>query len=208
MTGTQPVLPDDVFLIERFARYLPSDIDVTSLTEEHLLKLTEIFRKCRKDAREYFKRKLLEELEPALEEALVGAMKYHMPAGAPSWDKLSAGQQSKIKDIYTTCFRKNLTITALRKHIRFYLMEGIDDLEIKETEAPAPKLFKAKETKQSKEMEKLRQWVQERLDMKGCITRTDDFEEFHKKFGYAKRTFSKKMRMLGLIFDGKKWVMP
>ena len=208
MSGSLPLLPDDVHLTERFARYLPSDIDVDSLSDEQLVKLTEIYRKCRKDAREYFRRKLLEVLEPALDEAMEIAMKSHLPEGSPPWEKISDEQKAKVKDIYTTCVSKDLTITALRKHIHSFIVDGIDDFEIKETEAPAPKLFKAKETKQSKEMEKLRLWVQERLDMKGCITRTDDFEEFHKKFGYAKRTFSKKMRMLGLIFDGKKWVMP
>ena len=208
MTGTLPLLPDDLYLKERLARYLPSGVDVELLSDEQITKLTDIYRGCRKDATEYFRRKILEELEPTFEKTLLAAIRNHLPSETAPWDKLSKEQQERVKEIYTTCYGKNLTITALRKHIRAYLVEGIDDFDITETEAPAPRLFKAKETKQSKELEKLRVWVQVRLDNKGCITRTDDFEEFHKKFGYAKRTFSKKMRMLGLIFDGKKWVMP
>jgi len=208
MTGTLPLLPDDLYLKERLARYLPSGVDVELLSDEQITKLTDIYRGCRKDATEYFRRKILEELEPTFEKTLLAAIRNHLPSETAPWDKLGKEQQERVNEIYTTCYGKNLTITALRKHIRAYLVEGIDDFDITETEAPAPRLFKAKETKQSKELEKLRVWVQVRLDNKGCITRTDDFEEFHKKFGYAKRTFSKKMRMLGLIFDGKKWVMP
>jgi len=208
MAAHRASLPDDIYLVERLARYLPSDVDLNEITEDQRMRLAEIYRECRKEAAEYFRRKLLEDLEPAFEEALERAINKNMPPGVPSWEDLPADKKEKVTEIYNTCYTKNLTTTALRKHIHSYLVDGIDDLEITETEAPVPRLFKAKETKQSKELEKLRVWVQERLDRKKCITRTDDFEEFHKKFGYAKRTFSKKMRMLGLIFDGKKWVMP
>jgi len=53
----------------------------------------------------------------------------------------------------------------------------------------------------------MKEWIEGKLAEKGFISRSEDFVEFHELFGYAKRTFSKKLGLFGLKFNGKKWVM-
>lgn len=197
---------DDIYKFERLRYYLPEEVVMNSITPQQIERLEEIYDDCRKEARKIFKSMVKEKFESDLEDLLNRTIEECLPQKPEQmhWKDISQEQQDRLTEIYFACWDRGFTKSTIKKYFRKYLLTGVDDFDIL-NEPYVPEHTTVLHPTEEHQM--MKEWIEGKLAEKGFISRSEDFEEFHELFGYAKRTFSKKLGLFGLKFNGKKWVM-
>jgi len=197
---------DDINHFHRLNHYLPENFELDSLTPQQWERLEEIYRESRKRAKKLFKTKVRVKFEKDLRNLLKQTIEDCLPQKPEQmhWDDISPQQQERLTEIYFACWDRGFTKSTIKKYFRKYLLTGVDDFDIL-NEPYVPEHTTVLHPTEEHQM--MKEWIEGKLAEKGFISRSEDFEEFHELFGYAKRTFSKKLGLFGLKFNGKKWVM-
>lgn len=197
---------DDTNYRERLRYYLPPDVHHTSLTPQDIARLQEIYDECRIEAKKRFRTKVRARFETDLAVLLNRTIEECLPQKPEQmhWGDISPQQQVRLTEIYFACWDRGFTKSTIKKYFRKYLLTGVDDFDIL-NEPYVPEHTTVLHPTEEHQM--MKEWIEGKLSEKGFISRSEDFEEFHEMFGYAKRTFSKKLGLFGLKFNGKKWVM-
>lgn len=197
---------DDINHFRRLKYYLSPSIDQTSLTPQQIDRLEEIYNECRTDAKKLFKVKVKAKFETDLNVLLNQTVEDCLPQKPEQmhWSDINPQQQERLTEIYFACWDRGFTKSTIKKYFRKYLLTGVDDFDIL-NEPYVPEHTTVLHPTEEHQM--MKEWIEGKLAEKGFISRSEDFEEFHDLFGYAKRTFSKKLGLFGLKFNGKKWIM-
>lgn len=197
---------DDTNHFQRLRYYLPPDVDSKALTPQQLSRLKEIYDECRIEAKKFFKTKVKSKFETDLTDLLKQTIEECLPQKPEQmhWEDINPQQQERLTEIYFACWDRGFTKSTIKKYFRKYLLTGVDDFDIL-NEPYVPEHTTVLHPTEEHQM--MKEWIEGKLAEKGFISRSEDFEEFHDLFGYAKRTFSKKLGLFGLKFNGKKWVM-
>jgi hypothetical protein len=197
---------DDINHFQRLRYYLPPDVEPKSLTPQQLSRLEEIYNECRLEAKKLFKTKVKGKFETDLTDLLKVTIEECLPQKPEQmhWEDINPQQQERLTEIYFACWDRGFTKSTIKKYFRKYLLTGVDDFDIL-NEPYVPEHTTVLHPTEEHQM--MKEWIEGKLAEKGFISRSEDFEEFHDLFGYAKRTFSKKLGLFGLKFNGKKWVM-
>ncbi len=197
---------DDINHFRRVRYYLPPDVDTDSLTPQQHTRLEEIYNECRMEAKKLFKKKVKVKFERDLADLLKQTIEDCLPQKPEQmhWGDINPQQQERLTEIYFACWDRGFTKSTIKKYFRKYLLTAVDDFDIL-NEPYVPEHTTVLHPTEEHQM--MKEWIEGKLAEKGFISRSEDFEEFHVLFGYAKRTFSKKLGLFGLKFNGKKWVM-
>lgn len=197
---------DDTHCIERLKTYLPEDVDPEKLTPQDWQELDKVYNECRGEMKKRFKAMVKARFEENLKELLKKTIEECLPQKPEQilWKNLTSKQQKRLNQIYFACWDRGFTKSTIKKYFRKYLLTGVDDFDIlNEPYVPEHTTI----LHPTEEHQMMKEWIDSKLAEKGFISRSEDFEEFHELFGYAKRTFSKKLGLFGLKFNGKKWIM-
>lgn len=197
---------DDINHCSRLKFYLPEDLDSEILNPQQWSRLDEIYNECRMEAKKLFKVKVKAKFEKDLRNLLKQTIEECLPQKPEQmhWEDINPQQQDRLTEIYFACWDRGFTKSTIKKYFRKYLLTGVDDFDIL-NEPYVPEHTTVLHPTEEHQM--MKEWIEGKLAEKGFISRSEDFEEFHELFGYAKRTFSKKLGLFGLKFNGKKWVM-
>jgi len=197
---------DDINYHRRLSIYLPEDIGTKEIAPQEWARLEELYGECRVEAKKLFKRKVKSKFEKDLENLLKLTIEECLPQKPEQmhWEDINEQQQDRLTEIYFACWDRGFTKSTIKKYFRKYLLTGVDDFDIL-NEPYVPEHTTVLHPTEEHQM--MKEWIEGKLAEKGFISRSEDFEEFHELFGYAKRTFSKKLGLFGLKFNGKKWVM-
>jgi hypothetical protein len=197
---------DDINHFHRLKYYLSPDMDTASLTPQQIDRLEEIYNECRIEAKKLFKVKVKAKFEKDLDDLLKQTIEDCLPQKPEQmhWSDINPQQQERLTEIYFACWDRGFTKSTIKKYFRKYLLTGVDDFDIL-NEPYVPEHTTVLHPTEEHQM--MKEWIEGKLAEKGFISRSEDFEEFHELFGYAKRTFSKKLGLFGLKFNGKKWIM-
>jgi len=197
---------DDIHHIERLRTYLPEDVDSENLTYQDWQGLERVYNECRREAKKRFKALVRARFEETLRGLLQKTIEECLPQKPEQiqWENLKPKQQKRLNQIYFACWDRGFTKSTIKKYFRKYLLNGVDEFDIlNEPYVPEHTAI----LHPTEEHQMMKEWIDGKLAEKGFISRSEDFEEFHDLFGYAKRTFSKKLGLFGLKFNGKKWIM-
>ncbi|MCK4613317.1 MAG: hypothetical protein KAU14_00820, partial [Thermoplasmata archaeon] len=197
---------DDIYHFERLKICLPGDVDPTTLTPQQKEHFEGIYNNCRKKARKVFKAMVKDRFEEELMDLLKQTIEDCLPQKPEQmhWENIMKHQQNRLTEIYFACWDRGFTKSTIKKYFRKYLLTGVDDFDIL-NEPYVPEHTTVLHPTEEHQM--MKEWIEGKLAEKGFISRSEDFDEFHELFGYAKRTFSKKLGLFGLKFNGKKWIM-
>ena len=197
---------DDINHFKRLIFFLPDDVDVTTMTLEQKEQLENVFHECKNDSKKIFKEMVKEKFKKNLEGLLQHTIEECLPQKPEQmrWIDIPPDQQVRLTEIYFACWDRGFTKSTIKKYFRKYLLTGVDDFDIL-NEPYVPEHTTVLHPTEEHQM--MKDWIEGKLAEKGFISRSEDFVEFHDLFGYAKRTFSKKLGLFGLKFNGKKWIM-
>lgn len=183
-----------------YRKYLPENSDIKQFSIEQEENLLDIFHECEKEADKYLEKIVKECFNEKLKDIGYKNLSLCMPEGIELYS-LSDEQKSDLAQIYRQEIAKEQSQRAIREHFKKYLSEGKPLLPKKEGIKE-----KVEEEIPNKKDKMVLEWIGKKLKEKGYISKTEDFENFHKLLGYSTRSFSNKMKEAGLKFVNKKWV--
>ena len=185
-----------------FYKYIPEDTKIKAFNQDLELKLLNIYHDCEKDADEFLKKIVKEKFKEELKKTGYKNLALCLPSRI-KWKSLNDEKQNDLENIYRESMVKGLTNKTIKDRFKKYLSEG-KPLKTKK-EIP---LVVTEEEISSKKEQLVLDWIDEKINEKGYISKNEDFENFKKQLGYSNRSFSNKMKESGLKFVNKRWVKP
>lgn len=185
-----------------YIKYLPENSDIKKFNSDQENKLLDVYHECEKEADKYLKKIVKEEFYELLKEIGNKNLSLILPEEV-EWISLDEEKRSDLGIIYRESIAKGQTKKSIRDQFKKYLSEGKPSIPTEEII-----ILKVDEAVSNKKEQLVIDWIEQMIDKKGYISKSEDFENFNKLLGYSSRSFSNKMKEAGLKFVNKKWLKP
>lgn len=177
-----------------YEKYLPGGVTAKDITPKHEPMLIEIFSKCEEEAEKYLEEVTKKSFDEHIKCMMDESLKKYLPLRPKIiWSNLSIDQKTYLTKIYKNCLSQGENEKTIKKQFRNYLDEFF-------------KKDKHDKLKTEDIQNLLEKWIDEKIEMKGYVSKKEDFEDFHRIFSLAERTFSTRLRNSNLTFKKGKWL--